>query len=90
MLVLVITTHSYFNLYRKKNNPDYPLLPGEQGAYLSKNPSHFLKPFLTPLFMWKIIFEKHKDEELDTAAKNVRYSVYLFIGIAILKMLLPF
>ena len=40
--------------------------------------------------MWKIIFENHKDEELNHAAKKVQYLIFLFIGVAILKVLLPY
>src|SRR5260370_23653612 len=90
LLLLNITTYSYFSLYRKKKNPKYPILPQEQSAYLSKDPINFFKILpLIPLRMWKIIFEKHKDKELNNAAKKVRFLIFVFIVLAILEIILP-
>ncbi len=83
-------SYAFFALYRKKKNPKYPILPQETPEYLSKDPVHFFKVLpITPFFMWKILFEKHKDKELNDAAKKVRFLVFLFIIYIILQFILP-
>lgn len=81
---------SYFGLYRKKKNPDYPLFANELYEYLNKNPKYLFKIFLTTFFMWKIIFESHKDKELDKLAQRVRFFIFLFFGSIILEFFLIF
>lgn len=72
-------TLNYFKIYRKKKNPDHTLLPGETLTYLHKNPINFFKNLpLVPFKMWKIIFERHNDEELDKAAKKARKILLIF------------
>jgi TRAP-type uncharacterized transport system fused permease subunit len=87
-IFFAFNAYSYFILYRKKKNPDYPILPREVSKYLYKSHKHFLRIYLIPFFMWKIIFEHHKDKELNDTAKRVRWSVFIFIGIGILASVL--
>lgn len=72
-------TFNYFKIYRKKKNPNYPLLPRETLTYLHKDPINFFKNLpLIPVKMWKIIFERHSDEELNKAAGKARKILLIF------------
>ncbi len=81
---------AYFRIYKKKKNSKYPIAPEDIQKYLSKDPVTLLKLLpITPFFMWKIIFEKHKDRELNDAAKRVRFLLFLGIGTLILQFFFP-
>lgn len=84
LILLTWATYAYFSLYRKKKNPDYPLLPGEAEKYINKKSAKF---FVTPFYMWKIIFEKHKDKDLNSASKRVRLFLLIFITAIVLRVI---
>ena len=87
IIVLIFLTRAFYSyevLYRKKKNPDYTL-HGEAAEYIFKSPKHFFKFYLTPFFWWKIIFEHHKDKQLDTAAKRIRRIFLCFFGVVIVE-----
>jgi hypothetical protein len=60
--------YSYGLLYRRKKNDNYSILPGESTDYLYKGES--LKIFASPFTMLSMIFERHRDENLNNAAKK--------------------
>lgn len=77
---------SYFNLYRRKKNPDWPLSTEEMAEYVDKGESH--KFYLSPEFYIKIIFfERHKDRELQAAAIKTRLLILAYVGWMILVFL---
>ena len=80
--------YAYMHLYRKKINPDYPILPQEAATYLYSGALH--KIILSPVVMMQIIFEKHKDKELAAAAKIVRILYLAYIGVSLLVLLIFF
>jgi hypothetical protein len=84
----IVTLYPFLSIYRKKKNPEYPILPREVSKYLYKSPKNIFKFYLTPFFIWKIILKHHKDKKLNNAARRVRFSVTLFIIIAILESVL--
>lgn len=89
-IFLFRATLTYFVLYRKKKNPKYPVAPNDIQNYLSKDPVQLFKLLpITPFFMWKIIFEKHKDKELNDAAKRVRFFLFLAIGTLVFQFFFP-
>jgi hypothetical protein len=59
-----------------------------------KNASHkkllqYLKLYpLSPFYMWKIALTNHKDKAINDAAKQLRLSLFLFLGIWVLIMLI--
>src|SRR4051794_20224247 len=77
--------YSFTTLYRKKKNPDYPILPGETAQYLFKGALH--KILMSPFFMIKIIFEKHKDKGLDVAARKVRLLMLSFLVVLVVQFI---
>lgn len=89
-LLFARAVYNYFKLYRKKKNPDYPILFGEAKNYLHKGSKYFLKIYLTPFYMWKIIFEKHRDKELNKAANKVRLLFFLYIILIVFEIIIPF
>jgi len=84
-LFYCISATSYFSLYEKKKNSNNPIFTGDIFGFLDKNSKNFFKVFFTPFFMWRAIFERHKDKELNNAAKQVRILVFLFFGSLILE-----
>src|SRR6266704_5512029 len=74
---------SFFRIYKKKKDPDYPMVPGEYLSYLGRDINHFFKFFITPLFWWKIIFRKYSDKELNIAARKARSFILLFYELVI-------
>jgi hypothetical protein len=89
IIFLIKAGYSYFVLYRKKKNPDYPILPGEAANYIGKGGKSFFKIYLTPFFMLKIIFESHKDKELSSAVQKVRLLLVVYIIILLIEFVLP-
>jgi len=67
--------HGALLLYRRKVNPDYPILPNEAAFYFNKNPlGYILKMPIMPFLTWKILFEKNKDPELDCSIQKAKNS----------------
>lgn len=74
------TYYKYAQLYRRKKNPDFPLLAGEAKKYFAKDPINYIKRMpIYPFLMWKIIFESHKDPDLDKQAHDTRKYFYIFL-----------
>lgn len=74
------------HLYREKKNLDYPVLPQEIVTYLYSGSIY--KIFLNPLIMIEVIFARHKDKELATAAKKVRILYLTYIGVLVFVLLI--
>lgn len=82
-----VITFSYFNLYKRKKNPDWPLFTEEAPEYINKGEIH--KIFLSFFFQIKIIFfERHKDSELKAAANKTRLLHFAYVGFLILGFFL--
>ncbi len=89
------TEIKYLRLYRKKINPDYPIFWYEEFRYFTAYQDRYLKIIIGDFYYWKIIFAKHKDKELNAAAKRTRYLMILavivfFINFLILSLLNKF
>jgi hypothetical protein len=74
-----------FRLYKKKKKTDYPLESTDIFNYLDSF-SHFLKIYITPFIMWKIILQIHKDKAINDAAKKVRRLLIIIFSIWIIQM----
>ncbi|EKD65621.1 MAG: hypothetical protein ACD_50C00032G0008 [uncultured bacterium] len=87
-IIFLRSYKKYVRLYRKKINPDYPLLFGEATNYFSKDPLDYLQKLpIVPLLQWKIIFESHKDQELNELARKTRSSFWVFLAIIFINFL---
>ena len=59
-------------LYRKEKNPNF-FLPGETMNFFKRDPEKYLQTMIImPFLWWKIVFEKHKDTELNSSAQKLR------------------
>ena len=76
-----------FLLYKKKMNPDYPLVHEDTVKYLDSF-SGLLKIYSSPIAMWVIILKKHKDKELNNAAQKVRKLLLVLFGTWIVILLI--
>ena len=90
--VIVITflnkaLYAYTVLYREKKDLDYPIIPTETFKYISK-PTDFMKIYLTPVVIWHIIFERHKDKELNAAANKVRFVLFSYFLVLIIELII--
>jgi hypothetical protein len=86
IVLLSKSLYAYCHIYRKKKNPNYPILPREAAEYLYKG--EIFKILLSPIIFIKIIFERHNDKELNNAARKVRLIIFSYIGVLIIEFIL--
>jgi len=90
--ILFIKTYmEYIKLYREKKNPNYPLLPNEASVYFNMDPIGFIKKLpAMPFLRWKIIFEQHKDQELNESSYRTRKFFWILMIVMIGDFFLHF
>lgn len=77
MIYFIVRYYLLSKEYRKKVNPDYPILPNEASDYFSKNPAKYLKMMpIMPFKQWGIVFQKHSDKELNSKTKSARLAFF--------------
>lgn len=88
-LLFIRSYHKLLVVYRKKKNPDFPLLPSESMSYFSEDPIKFLKELpIMPFLRWKIVFETHRDLELSKATNNARKTFAIFVLVIIINFII--
>lgn len=80
--------NAYMKLYRKKIDPDYPIMPQEISTYFYQGSID--KIFISPFMTLGIIFAEHKDKELAAAVKKVRMFYLAYMGVSFLMLLILF
>jgi len=90
-IIFIRTFNRTLRLYRKKINPDYPILPFEASSYFNKNPiGYILKMPIMPLLIWMILFKNHEDLELNHSCNKARISFLFYIGIMLVTLFVHF
>lgn len=80
----------YGNLYRRLKKPEF-FLPGETPKVFKKDPVKSLRE--TPMMSirwWGIVFETHKNHELNRSASRLRLLLIAFVAIPVLHFFLFF